>query len=96
MTRSSGRPDSERRSGGPRDRAGDRSGGAGVLRGGLGRAGFLLGAGIGAAATVIGRRAEKSARRGPIDWDAAERIAGSNLRRAPGRRPGSAGASEPL
>ncbi len=48
------------------------------------QAGFLVGSAIGAAATVIGRRAETSARRGLVDWPEAERIAVARLRRAPG------------
>ena len=32
------------------------------------QAGFLLGSAIGAAATVLGRRAERAARRGLVDW----------------------------
>jgi coenzyme F420 biosynthesis associated uncharacterized protein len=34
--------------------------------------------------TVLGRRAEQSARRGLIDWKAAERIAAARVRNAPG------------
>ena len=48
------------------------------------QAGFLIGSAIGAAATVLGRRAERSARRGLVDWPAAESIAVGRLRRAPG------------
>jgi coenzyme F420 biosynthesis associated uncharacterized protein len=47
--------------------------------------GFLLGSVIGAAATVIGRRAERSARRGLVDWLAVERLAIGRAERAPGR-----------
>ena len=47
-------------------------------------AGFLVGAAAGAAVTVLGRRAEQSARRGLIDWRAAERIAAARVRNAPG------------
>jgi coenzyme F420 biosynthesis associated uncharacterized protein len=47
-------------------------------------AGFLAGAALGAAMTVLGKRAEQSARRGLIDWDAAERVAVGRVRRAPG------------
>ncbi len=46
--------------------------------------GFLVGAAIGAAATVLGRRAERSARRGLVDWPAAEAFAIQRLRNAPG------------
>ena len=48
------------------------------------QAGFLVGTALGAAATVIGRRAEKAARRGLVDWSQAERIAIGRLRNAPG------------
>jgi coenzyme F420 biosynthesis associated uncharacterized protein len=48
------------------------------------QAGFLLGSALGAAATIIGRRAERAARRGLVDWEGAERIAVGRLRRAPG------------
>jgi coenzyme F420 biosynthesis associated uncharacterized protein len=49
------------------------------------QAGFLLGSAIGAAATVVGRRAERSARRGLVDWPDVERIAIGRLESAPGR-----------
>ena len=48
------------------------------------QAGFLLGSALGAAVTVLGRRAERSARQGLVDWPAAERIAVGRVRRAPG------------
>jgi coenzyme F420 biosynthesis associated uncharacterized protein len=48
------------------------------------QAGFLVGAGIGAAATLLSRRAERAARQGLVDWREAERIAVARLRRAPG------------
>jgi len=48
------------------------------------QAGFLIGSALGAAATILGRHAERSARRGLVDWPAAERIAADRLRRAPG------------
>jgi coenzyme F420 biosynthesis associated uncharacterized protein len=48
------------------------------------QAGFLIGSALGAAATVAGRRAEKAARRGLVDWPAVERIAIGRLRAAPG------------
>ncbi|HET7473489.1 MAG TPA: zinc-dependent metalloprotease [Candidatus Limnocylindrales bacterium] len=48
------------------------------------QAGFLLGSALGAAATVLGRRAERSARRGLVDWPAAEAFAIERLRSAPG------------
>lgn len=50
----------------------------------LWQGGFLVGAAIGAAATVLGRRAEQSARRGLVDWPAAEAFAIGRLRGAPG------------
>ena len=46
--------------------------------------GFLVGSAIGAAATVLGRRAERSARRGLVNWEQAEAIAVRRLRAAPG------------
>lgn len=48
------------------------------------RAGFLVGAVAGAAVTVLGRRAERSARRGLIDWKAVERQAAGRVRKAEG------------
>jgi len=48
------------------------------------QAGFLIGSALGAAATVVGRHAERSARRGLVDWPAVERIAIGRLRNAPG------------
>jgi coenzyme F420 biosynthesis associated uncharacterized protein len=48
------------------------------------QAGFLLGSAIGAAATVIGRRAERIARRGLVDWGAVEQIAVRRAQKAPG------------
>ena len=48
------------------------------------QAGFLVGSALGAAATVLGRRAERAARRGLVDWTAAERVAADRLRHAPG------------
>jgi coenzyme F420 biosynthesis associated uncharacterized protein len=51
----------------------------------LWQAGFLVGSALGAAATVIGRRAEQAARGGGlVDWSQAERIAVARLRSAPG------------
>ena len=46
----------------------------------LWQAGFLVGSALGAAATVLGRRAERVARRGLVDWPRAERIAIDRLR----------------
>jgi coenzyme F420 biosynthesis associated uncharacterized protein len=57
-----------------------RSRGQNVLVG----AGFLAGAALGAAITVLGKRAERSARRGLIDWRGAERFAADRVRNAPG------------
>jgi coenzyme F420 biosynthesis associated uncharacterized protein len=48
------------------------------------QAGFLVGSALGAAATVLGRRAERMARRGLVDWPAAERFAVDRLKAAPG------------
>jgi coenzyme F420 biosynthesis associated uncharacterized protein len=50
----------------------------------LWQAGFLVGSALGAAATVIGRRAERVARQGLVDWPRAEKIAVERLRAAPG------------
>jgi len=49
------------------------------------QAGFVVGTVIGAAATVLGRRAERVARRGLVDWAAVERLAVARVERAPGR-----------
>ena len=49
------------------------------------QAGFVIGAALGAAVTVLGRRAEAEARTGLVDWRAVERIAEGRLRNAPGR-----------
>ena len=48
------------------------------------QAGFLLGSAIGAAATVVGRRAERAARSGLVDWGAVERMAIRRANKAPG------------
>jgi hypothetical protein len=48
------------------------------------QAGFLVGSAIGAAATVLGRRAERVARTGLVDWPAAERFAVERLKSTPG------------
>src|SRR4051794_26009451 len=48
------------------------------------QAGFLVGSAIGAAATVLGRRAEHAAREGLVDWPAAERVAVARMRATPG------------
>ena len=51
---------------------------------GSGRPGSCSDPRSGAAATVAGRRAEKAARRGLVDWPEVERIAIGRLRAAPG------------
>ena len=48
------------------------------------QAGIILGSALGAAATVVGRRMERQAREGLIDWPAVERIAIGRLAAAPG------------
>lgn len=48
------------------------------------QAGFLIGSALGAAGAVLGRRAERAARRGLVDWPEVERIAIGRLARAPG------------
>jgi coenzyme F420 biosynthesis associated uncharacterized protein len=48
------------------------------------QAGFLIGSALGAAATVVGRHAERAARRGLVDWPEVERIAIDRLAGAPG------------
>ncbi len=55
---------------------------------GLWQAGFFVGAALGAAVTVLGRRAEDQARAGLVDWPAVARLAETRLRRAPGRLDG--------
>ena len=60
------------------------------------QAGFLVGSALGAAATVLGKRAEKVARNGLVDWPAAERVAVARLRSAPGAlTPAQLRAAEP-
>jgi len=44
-----------------------------------------VGAALGAAVTVLGRRAEAEARTGLVDWSTVERVATARLRSAPGR-----------
>jgi len=56
--------------------------------GGTWQAGFFVGAALGAAVTVLGRRAEDHARSGLVDWRAVARLAETRLRRAPGRLSG--------
>jgi coenzyme F420 biosynthesis associated uncharacterized protein len=48
------------------------------------QAGILIGSAMGAAATVVGRRMERQAREGLVDWPSVERIAVARLARAPG------------
>ncbi len=48
------------------------------------QAGLLIGSAIGAAVAVAGRHAERSARRGLVDWPGVERAAIKRLQRAPG------------
>ena len=48
------------------------------------QAGFLVGSALGAAATVLGRRAERAARSGLVDWGAVEWIAIARAAKAPG------------
>ena len=48
------------------------------------QAGILIGSALGAAATIVGRRLERSAREGLVDWPTVERIAIQRLARAPG------------
>ncbi|HEY6058121.1 MAG TPA: zinc-dependent metalloprotease, partial [Candidatus Limnocylindrales bacterium] len=79
----------------PVDRSPGASGGAWRRPAGTGRmpwrndrlwqAGFLVGSAIGAAATVIARRAEQTARRGLVDWPRVESIAVARVSAAPGR-----------
>ncbi len=49
------------------------------------QAGFLLGSALGVAATVLGRRAERSARRGLVDWSEVERLAIGRVAKLPNR-----------
>jgi coenzyme F420 biosynthesis associated uncharacterized protein len=61
------------------------------------QAGFLVGAALGAAVTVMGRRAEAHARTGLVDWEAVERLAEARLRNAAGRLdPAEIASSGPL
>jgi coenzyme F420 biosynthesis associated uncharacterized protein len=46
--------------------------------------GFLVGSAVGAAITVAGRRVERAARQGLVDWPQVEEIAAARLRKAPG------------
>ncbi len=75
---SDGRAGRTRRAGGARDR------GATWRDDRTWQAGFLAGSVLGAVATVLTRRIERSARRGLVDWPRAEAIAVARLRRAPG------------
>jgi coenzyme F420 biosynthesis associated uncharacterized protein len=51
------------------------------------QAGILIGSALGAAATVVGRHLERSAREGLVDWPAVERLAIARLATAPGSLP---------
>jgi coenzyme F420 biosynthesis associated uncharacterized protein len=61
------------------------------------QAGFLVGSAVGAAVTVLGRRAEQAARRGGlVDWATAERVAVERASRAAGAlSPAELAATEP-
>ncbi|HEX6867469.1 MAG TPA: zinc-dependent metalloprotease, partial [Candidatus Limnocylindrales bacterium] len=61
------------------------------------QAGFIIGSALGAAATVAGRHAERTAREGGlVDWPEVERIAIARLRGARGTLdPGELAAAEP-
>ena len=48
------------------------------------QAGILIGSALGAVATVVGRRMERTARGGLVDWPAVERFAIGRLEHAPG------------
>jgi coenzyme F420 biosynthesis associated uncharacterized protein len=59
------------------------------------QAGLLIGSALGAAATVVGRRMERRAREGLVDWATVERLAIGRLDRAPGAlRPDELAAAE--
>jgi coenzyme F420 biosynthesis associated uncharacterized protein len=66
------------------DRGRASSGRPGWRRDAFLQAGLLIGAAVGAGITVLGRRMERSARRGLIDWRQVERIAVARVRRAEG------------
>ncbi len=58
--------------------------------------GLVVGAAAGLAAGYLGRRAQRIARRGLVDWDRVEALAAQRLRQAPGAlSPGELAASEP-
>ena len=60
------------------------------------QAGILIGSALGAAATVVGRRMERTAREGLVDWPAVERDAVARLQHAPGTlTPAELRAAEP-
>jgi coenzyme F420 biosynthesis associated uncharacterized protein len=48
------------------------------------QAGILIGSALGAAATLVGKRMERTAREGLVDWPTVERVAISRLARIPG------------
>ena len=53
------------------------------------QAGILIGSALGAAATVVSRRMERTAREGLVDWPAVERFAIGRLEHAPGTLSGA-------
>ena len=77
----SGTPDSRRGREASRRRS---SGRPGWRRNAFLQAGLLVGAALGAVVTVAGRRMERSARRGLIDWRVVERVAVDRVRNAQG------------
>jgi coenzyme F420 biosynthesis associated uncharacterized protein len=75
----------------------DRQGRSSWRRDAFLQAGFLVGAALGAAATVMSRRMERSARSGLIDWRVAERIAVDRVRNSQGTlAPHELAAAEPV
>ena len=67
------------------DRPDERGTGRGIPERRLWQAGFLVGSVVGAAITVAGHRAERTAREaGLVDWERVEAIAAGRLRKAPG------------
>jgi coenzyme F420 biosynthesis associated uncharacterized protein len=64
-----------------------RGSGGGLGAGTIVAAGLVVGAVVGVGVTILGRRAERSARRGLIDWSAAERLGVERARNAAGTLP---------
>ncbi len=62
-----------------------RGGGVGWATDRRWQAGFLVGSALGIVATVLGRRAERSARRGLVDWADVERLAVNRVESLPNR-----------